>query len=80
MQVEDTDLLASHISGYTHSSQKKAEAIAAAYNAFSLADARKAKRNRAAQATVVKDLKGISRVRVALGKPLKETAHPAVAA
>jgi hypothetical protein len=24
MQVEDTDLLASHISGYTHSSQKKA--------------------------------------------------------
>ena len=66
-EYPDTELLASHISGYAHPSRKKDETIAAAYNAFSLAEARKASRTRAAQATVVKDSNGIPRVRVQLG-------------
>jgi len=66
----DTDLLASHIRGCAHPSQKKAETIAAAYNAFSLADARKAKKARAYQASVARDSNGVSRVRVQPGKPL----------
>jgi hypothetical protein len=41
---------------YAKHSHKKAEAIADAYNAFSLASARELNRNRADQATVV--LKG----------------------
>ena len=76
----DTDLLASHIDGYAHPSQKKARTIADAYNAFSLASARKYNVNPAYQATVVKDSRGISRVRVQLGKPLKETTCGAVSA
>ena len=66
----DTDLLASHIRGYAHPSHKKAKTIAAAYNAFSLAAARKANRTRAYQASVVKDSGGVSRVRVQSGKPI----------
>jgi len=75
----DTDLLASHISGYAHPSHKKAKAIATAYNAFSLAVAHKANRTRSDRATVVKDSKGVSRVQVHSGKPLKKTARRAVA-
>ena len=60
----DTNLLAGHVIGRAHCSHKKAEAMADAYNAFSLAVARERKRNWADQATVAEDSKGIYRVRV----------------
>ena len=76
----DTDLLASHVVGRAHPSHKKAEAIADAYNAFSLSAAREDKRHSADQATTVKNSRGISYVQVQLSKRLKETTRRAVAA
>jgi hypothetical protein len=76
----DTELLASHVTGRAHPSKEKAEAIANAYNALSLATARKFKRSWADQATVVKDSRGNFLVQVQFNKPLEETTRREVAA
>ena len=69
----EIELLDPYVICRAHNSQKRAEAIAYAYNAFSLATAREHKRTWAAHATVVKKPRGSFYVRVQLMKPLKET-------